>query len=126
MTEYPVELVKTVVADDDTAIAAARVLDVDPCSELVCQLVLKSLNVGVQGSRAPIRARLYRFHRATHQCFGVAHRQALLHHEVGDLNLLTPMRQAEQRPRMAHLELSLLEPLAHFGGQLEQTQQIAD
>ena len=50
----------------------------------------------------------------------------LLHHHRRDFDLLAPLRQAEQRPRMTHFQLALLQPFADFGRQLQQAQQIAD
>src|SRR5271163_1722810 len=87
VSQYAFELIDTVVADDEPALAGCRVLEGDLGAQFVGDLSLQALNIGVYSRRTPGLggARAY---DAAHQTFGIANRQRLFNHQSGHFYLL--------------------------------------
>src|SRR4051812_21023374 len=122
--EDAVELVEAVVTDDQLALAAAGMLDRNLGAELLGQLLLETIDVGV-ARRICLGAIGRRLLQTPHERLGITHRQALLDDNQGRFDLLLAIRQRQQSPSVAHFELALLHVLRDFRSELQQAQQVA-
>src|SRR5579871_94646 len=122
MREDTVQLVQTVVADDEPALASARMLDRDLRAQLLAELLLQSRDIGI-GACSRLAGRRGGFLQAAHEGFRLADRQSLAGYQRRDLDLLSPLGQREQRAGMAHLDLAPLDALGNLRRELEQSQQ---
>jgi len=72
MTQNAIELIQAVVADHQPAVAGTGVLDAHRCAEFFRQLLLKSLNVGINCHRCAASGGFGRFDHASYQALGLA------------------------------------------------------
>ena len=124
MGENTVQFIEAMVGDDQRAFAARALPDRDLSAQLLRQLLLEAAHIGI--GTASGGGRDGRAQHAPNQRLGLAHREPLRHHLGGRLTLFGTLGEAEQRARMTHLDLAPFDQLADLGGQLQQSQQVAD
>src|SRR5688572_26984093 len=119
MFENTVELVERVVTDHQLALARGRVLHSDLGTEFLAQLALQLADVRIHARRVFLGGAVRLRSQALDQRFGLAHRQLLLRDQRADFGLLAPRIEREQRARVTHLQLAMLDQRLHFVGVLE-------
>src|SRR6185503_5734488 len=124
--ENPVQLVEAVITDDELAAARRRVLQLDRRAELVGEVVLEPLDVRIL--RAALSGLVLAVARvrdeAPHERFRLADGESFLRDQRADFRLLPRRREREQRARVAHLELALLDQRADGLWEVEEPKEV--